>query len=78
MAHDDEQLAETVSAFRDAEKQCPANKFSLGEKLCPKCGAKSNESCRETVRAAYAVVDAAKSALRARETTPSIKGGDRG
>lgn len=61
-------IEEAVDAFRAAEKQCPANKFFLGEKPCPKCGAKRNESCRETVIAAYAVVDAAKAALHPRTT----------
>jgi len=57
-------LSEALASYDAVVRACPANKTFLGEKPCPKCGAMSNEGCREENRAAYGYIQETRTALR--------------
>lgn len=63
-----EALADCLARYDEVVKACPANKTFLGERPCPKCGASSQEGCREENRAAFSFISNARATLA--ETQP--------
>ncbi len=57
------EIQSAYTAYKNADADCPARKRSLGDEICPRCGATRRDGCGIDASASYRLIDAVRESL---------------